>query len=68
MSQTILNDAESAALARAVRHLVVRARTGEIGILHGAERFVSTHDCFKKEDLKSLEAALRKLGVSLRTT
>ena len=67
MPQTILTDSESAALARAVRHLVVRARTGEVGVLHGAERFVSTQDCFKKEDRKSLEAALVKLGVSLRT-
>ena len=67
MPQTILNDVESVVLARAVRHLVVRARTGELGIVHGAERFVSTNDCFRKEDLKNLESALRKLGLSLGT-
>ena len=65
MPHVILNDPESKILARAVRHFVVRSRTGELGITHGADRFVSTNDCFKKTDLDQLESALRKLGIKL---
>jgi len=65
LSQVVLNDSEAKALARAVRHFVVRSRTGELGITHGADRFVSTNDCFKKADLDLLESALKKLGMNL---
>ena len=65
MSQVIFNDSESKALARAIRHIVVRSRTGEIGITHGADRFVSTNDCFKKADIDQLESAFNKLGIRL---
>lgn len=65
MSKTILNDVESVVLARAVRHFVVRRRTGELGIMHGADRFVSTNDRLRRDDLTRLETALKKLGVSL---
>lgn len=56
-------------LARAVRHLVLCERTDELGIIHGADRFVSTVAVYEsmtqREDLKPLELALKKLGVSL---
>jgi hypothetical protein len=65
MAQVILNDPESKQLARAVRHLTIRSRTGELGIVHGADRFVSTNDCFRKVELEQLELALRKLGIDL---
>ena len=65
MSQVILSESEAKSLARALRHLVVRSRTGELGILHGKDRFVSTQDSFRKPDLTALESAIGKLGVQL---
>ena len=65
MPQVTLNAPESNTLARAVRHLVIHSRTGELGIMHGADRFVSTHDCFRKADLEQLELAVKKLGITI---
>lgn len=58
-----LNSEETQILKRALSHLVLRSRTGEIGIHHGANRFVSTNDCFKKKDLEALDSAFKKVGI-----
>lgn len=68
MPQVILNDSESRVLARAVRHFVVESRTGQLGITHGADRFVGTDDCFRKADLEQLESVFTKLGINLSKT
>ncbi|MEM7402260.1 MAG: hypothetical protein AAF304_09965 [Pseudomonadota bacterium] len=67
MSQIILNSDESQILGRVLSHLVLKARTGEIGIFHGMDRFVSTQDCLKKKDVENLESALAKIGINLKT-
>jgi hypothetical protein len=45
-------------------HLVVRSRTGELGIVHGAQRFVSTHLCFSKAERETLTGLASKVGSS----
>ena len=67
MSNVILTPSEAAALKRAASNLVVKNRTGELGISHGANRFVSTQDCFRKQDLDALNSAMTKLGITLQT-
>jgi hypothetical protein len=41
----------------------VRKRTGELGIVHGAGRFVSTQRVFRRADREALDAAARRLGL-----
>ncbi len=65
MSQVILNPDEAKSLARALSHLFVRERTGELGITHGMNRFVSTDDRFKKKDLEPPHSVFSKLGITL---
>jgi hypothetical protein len=50
MSPDIKLTAEQAEMVRAALALfVVRDRTGELGIMHGADRFVSTNRSFRKK-------------------
>jgi hypothetical protein len=51
------------AVRAALRAMVIKSRTGELGIMHGAERFVSTQVIFRKADRDALDAAARKLGL-----
>ena len=41
---------EAQAVRAALSTLVVKARTGELGVMHGAGRFVSTQRILNKED------------------
>ena len=64
MSEIKLSSDEAQALRAAPSMLVVRDRTGELGVLHGMERFVSTQRTFTKAERAALDAAARKLGLS----
>ena len=55
---------ESELLKAVLSEFVVRGRTGEVGILHGADRFISTHICLKKKQRETLKSAYKKLGIS----
>lgn len=59
-----LTDEEVKALRAAIGTLVVKGRTGELGITAGMERFVSTGRVLKKSDRETLNAAAKKLGLS----
>lgn len=65
MTEVRLTAQEVAAVRTALSGLVVRARTGELGMMHGADRFLSTQRILKKDDRQALDAAARKLGVSI---
>ena len=64
MPEVRLTEEEAQALRAALATLVVRRRTGELGVMHGADRFVSTQRIFKKQDRQALDAAARKLGLN----
>ena len=66
MSKVVLTAEEIDVLRAALVHFVVKDRTGELGILHGMDRFVSTHTCLRKAERQTLETAFRKLGLSLK--
>ena len=55
---------EAAVLTTVLAALRVRSRTGEIGIRHGAERFVSTHISLKRAEREALNRAARKVGLA----
>jgi hypothetical protein len=63
MADVKLSTDELEMLRVALTPLVIKIRTGELGIVHGMERFVSTHICLKKRELELLDAAAKKLGV-----
>ena len=63
MPEVKLTAEEAEALRVALSTLVVKGRSGELGIMHGADRFVSTQRIFRKKDREMLDAAARKLGL-----
>lgn len=44
--------------------VVIKDRTGEVGIIHGADRFISTNICIKKKQREVLASVFKKLGIS----
>lgn len=64
-TETKLTPAESALLHEVLKQRVVRKRTGELGVLRGLDRFVSTQVRLNKADRDILSQACRRLGLSL---
>ncbi|MDM3871484.1 hypothetical protein QSV34_08960 [Porticoccus sp. W117] len=54
---------ERAALKAVLSQLVIQKRTGQVGIVHGANRFISTHICCKKSEKAVLHSVFKKLGL-----
>lgn len=63
MAEVKLTSDEVAVLRAAVSKLCIRGRTGELGIVHGADRFVSTQLILKKQDRTVLNAIANKVGL-----
>ncbi|HEU4452825.1 MAG TPA: hypothetical protein VFR81_07180 [Longimicrobium sp.] len=63
MPEGKLTPEEAEVLRAAVSTFVVKNRSGELGIMHGADRFVSTQRIFRKKEREMLDAAARKLGL-----
>lgn len=63
MSDTKLTSEELEILRTVLSPLVVKARTGELGIIHGMDRFVSTQMTLRKKELNVLDSVLKKLGL-----
>ncbi|WP_020413054.1 hypothetical protein [Microbulbifer variabilis] len=59
-----LSDEEISTLREVTKQLVVKKRTGEVGIMHGMNRFVSTRVVLKKRDRENLSSAFKKLGLA----
>ena len=63
VAETKLKADEVAVLRAILSKLAVRSRTGELGIVHGAERFVSTQLCLSKVDRTVLADVASKVGL-----
>lgn len=61
---THFTDDERAVLRLALEQVVVQSPTGQLGILHGMDPFVSTHQSLTKAQRQHLDSAARKLGLS----
>ena len=64
MPEAKLTAEEIDALRWVLQTVVVKQRTGEVGIMHGADRFVSTRLVLKQPERGALEAVARKVGLS----
>ncbi|MDN5204134.1 hypothetical protein QQ008_22265 [Fulvivirgaceae bacterium BMA10] len=59
-----LNNEEIEILREVLKQLRIRRRTGELGIIHGVDRFVSANIVFKKPHLELLDGIAQKIGVA----
>ena len=59
-----LSTEESEIIKTLISSFTLRKRTGEIGIMHGLERFISTHKTFKKQKVDTLDAVFKKFGLT----
>lgn len=64
MADLKLSSEELEVLRAVTAPLAIKSRTGELGILHGMERFVSTQVILKKKELDVLDSLAKKLGLS----
>ncbi len=64
MPEVKLTSEEAQVLRAALSVLFVKTRTGELGITHGADRFVSTQRILKRPDRDALDSVARKVGLS----
>lgn len=63
MASISLSDEEAKELRTLLSVVCIRERTGEIGILHGMDRFVSTNACRKKKEVEALDAVAKRCGL-----
>jgi hypothetical protein len=63
MASIPLSDEEAKELRTVLSAICIRERTGEIGILHGMDRFVSTNICKKKKEVETLDAVAKRCGL-----
>jgi hypothetical protein len=63
MPEVKLTSEEIAVLRSTLSKFAVRGRTGELGVLHGLDRFVSTQLILKKSDRDALNAIAAKVGL-----
>jgi len=59
-----LTQSEATLLHSILARLAIRSRTGEMGFMHGDNRFVSMQLRLKKEDKTSLNNIAKKLSLS----
>lgn len=65
MADVKLTSDEVALLRAALSKFVLRERTGEVGVLHGADRFVSTQLILKKPEREVLAGLAAKIGARI---
>jgi hypothetical protein len=63
MTELKLTEDEAQALKAILSCLVLRDRTGELGLLHGADRFVSSQRTFTKPERTVIQSLAKKAGL-----
>jgi hypothetical protein len=65
MTEIKLTSDEVFILKAILSKLAIKGRTGEIGIVHGMDRFVSSQLILKKPERELLTSIAKKLGLEL---
>lgn len=55
---------ETEILKLVLSEVVIQDRTGQVGTMHGAYRFISFHIALKKQGRNILNSVYRKIGIS----
>jgi hypothetical protein len=63
MAEVRFTAEEAEVLREVLAAIAVRGRTGEVGVMHGAQRFVSTQLVLRKQARAALDTAARKVGL-----
>ena len=63
MPELKLTTSEAEVLRLVLATLVLNERTGEVGLQHGANRFVSSQQILRLPQRETLDAVSRKLGL-----
>src|SRR5205085_1231233 len=63
MTDVKLSPEELAVLRSVLGAIVVKTRTGEVGVTHGMDRFVSSMVILRRRERDALDSALKKLGL-----
>ncbi len=64
MADVKLSSDELQILRTIMANLVIKSRTGELGICHGMSRFVSAQVILKKKELEVIDSLCKKIGLS----
>ena len=59
-----LSDEQVAVLRVVLQSVCIKSRTGELGVTHGLDRFVSTNRTLKTAERDLLDEVARKVGLS----
>ena len=63
MPETKLTAAEADVVHMLLAALVIRSRTGEVGIVHGSDRFVGTSLMLRTPARAALDSVARQVGL-----
>ena len=63
MIEVKLTEDETQALKAILSRLVLRDRTGELGLIHGADRFVGSQRTFTKPERAAIQSLAKKAGL-----
>lgn len=63
MAEVKLTSDEIAVLRSVLSKFAIRGRTGELGVVHGLDRFVSANLILKKSDREALNTIASKVGL-----
>lgn len=58
-----ISESEKEILKVILSQITIKKGTGELGIMHGMDRFVSTNLIFKKGGVETLEQLAKKFGI-----
>ncbi|MCE7991530.1 MAG: hypothetical protein HEP71_06095 [Roseivirga sp.] len=61
--KTSLDQQETDILRAVLAQLKIKKRTGELGVSHGANRFVSTNLSLRKSELQLIDKIATKVGI-----
>jgi len=64
MPSVSLSEEELKELKTVLSTIHLKERTGEIGILHGLDRFVSAKIILKKKEVEALDAIAKRCGLA----
>ena len=63
MSETKLTSIETEVVRQVLQALVIRDRTGEVGLAHGLDRFVRSSLILRRPEREALDQVATKVGL-----
>ena len=58
-----ISESEKEILKIVLSQIIIKKRTGELGVVHGIDRFVSSNISLKKDGIETLDQLAKKFGI-----